>query len=144
MRTVAFVSAAAAVLVAGVLWSSHAQARSSVAVVEHENIAVTTGSGKPATADRVKQAITEAAASTKYKWTIANGDNGALIATTLVRGKHTVAVNVIYSATQYSITYRSSENMNFDMDKGVAKIHPYYNTWVQQFVDAINAKLHNL
>ena len=48
---------------------------------------------------------------------------------------HYVAVNVGYSADQYSITYQTSSNMNADTAKKDRKIHKKYNGWVSNLVN---------
>ena len=121
-----------------------AYARSTVPIVPHEDMAIATGSGRTPSDEDVKKAIVAAAATTTYPWTVSAGEGGALVATTVVRGKHTVSVNIKYSGTRYSVAYRDSTNMKYGVDKGVPKIHPFYNDWVQQLIDAINAELKKL
>ncbi len=121
-----------------------AYARSTVPIVPHDDMTVTTGSGRTPADEEVRQAIVAAAATTKYPWTVSTSEAGALVATTVVRDKHTVSVNVKYSGARYSVSYRDSANMKYEVDDGVAKIHPFYNTWVQELIDAINAELKKL
>lgn len=121
-----------------------AYARGSVPIVNHENVIVATASGRTLTADEVKAAITAAGAGTKYTWTFSSGEPGTLIASTLVRGKHTAVVTVRYSGTNYSVTYRDSNNLNYKLDDGIPKIHPNYNVWVKELVDGIGAQLMKL
>jgi hypothetical protein len=121
-----------------------AHARSPVPIVPHEDMAIATGSGRTPSDEDVKKAIVAAAATTTYPWTVSAGEGGALVATTVVRGKHTVSVNIKYSGARYSVAYRDSTNMKYGVDKGVPKIHPFYNDWVQQLIDAINAELKKL
>ena len=134
----------AAMLVVMAIAAPPAQARSPVPIVAHENLAITTGSGRTPAEEDVKKAITAAAATTKYPWSVTAGEAGTLVATAVVRGKHTVSVNIKYSATHYSVSYRDSINMKYKVADGVAKIHPFYNDWVQELIDAINAELKRL
>jgi hypothetical protein len=128
-------------LVLASLVVSTAEARSSVPIVNHENIAITTGSKRAPSADEVSAAITRAGQTIRYPWTVTAGGPGQLVATTLVREKHTVVVDIKYSSTSYSVTYRDSQNMNYKVSKGVPKIHPFYNDWVDELIAAINAEL---
>jgi hypothetical protein len=121
-----------------------AQARGSVAIVNHENIAIATGSARTPTVDEVAAAITRAGQTISYPWTVTSSEPGHVVLSTLVRNKHTVVVDVQFTASSYSVTYRDSVNMNYKLDKDVPKIHPNYNVWVEQLIAAINAELHKL
>lgn len=132
------------VLVMSGLVIPNAYARSSVPIVNHENIAIATGSGRTLTAEEVKAAIIEAGARTRYPWTVSGSEAGILVATTLVRGKHTAVVTIRYSDNNYSVIYRDSSDLNYKVSKGVPKIHPNYNVWVKQLIDAIHAQLMQL
>lgn len=127
------------------LLASTAYARSPVPVVNHENVAVTTGTGRAfLSADEVKAAIIAAAGRTQYGWSVTDGEAGTLVATTRVRGKHTAVASISYNSSSYSVTYRDSSDLNFKVVNGVPKIHPNYNVWVQQLVDAIRVQLQQL
>jgi len=120
--------------------SVQAMARESVAVINHANIAIQRPAGQ-LTADQVKQAIITAPAP--RPWEFSAPEAGKLIATLNVRGKHTIVVDISYSATAYSIAYRDSVNMNFKAGgaDGVGVIHPFYNRWVDELRDAIRLQL---
>ena len=63
-------------------------------------------------------------------------------ATNTVRGKHTVVVTIPYSASSYSIDYKSSTNMDYKINSdGTISIHPNYNSWVNNLNDAIRAEI---
>lgn len=149
-----------------ILLSFGAFARETVPIVEYNDVAVTTGSGKPATADQVRDAITEAARVNK--WEISRGAGQELLLATLyVRGKHTVAVSIPYSAERFSIKYKDSVNMKYSLSKlapnangstdlsrisaptqslppDTPVIHPAYNRWVQTLLQSIHLELKKL
>lgn len=114
-------------------------ARTPVPIVNYENNPVATNSGKPMTADKVKQAILAAASS--KQWSIAYQPNGKMQATLVMKGKHTIVVEVAYTAENYSLTYLSSDNMKYGEVEGVPVIHPYYDRWVREFREAIRTEL---
>ncbi|NJO12344.1 MAG: hypothetical protein HC872_01435 [Gammaproteobacteria bacterium] len=124
-----------------------AQARGSVPIVDHRDVAVTTGSGKAVTAQQVGAAIAaaldNARAEGNYAWARVPAGEG-YVGTLRVRSKHTIRVDITYSADRYSVLYKDSDNMNYEMKKKGPVIHPYYNTWVRGLVDAINAELARL
>ncbi|MSR09722.1 MAG: hypothetical protein EXR82_09435 [Gammaproteobacteria bacterium] len=124
--------------------ASFAQARGSVVLINLENNSIITSSGKEPTLDAVAQAIRAAGASQAYPWTPSGERPGMLQLTTLVRNKHTVVVNVTFDAKTYSIRYSSSINMNYQGKDGKGIIHPFYNKWVAQLKDSIDAELRKL
>ncbi len=134
---------AVAALAAGEL----ALARGSEEVVEYRDVAVRTGSGKPATAAQVCAAVTAgvdaARAENRYAWAREPAANG-LLGTLMVRSKHTIRVDIQCAADKYSVTYKDSSNMNFKEKKKEKVIHPYYNVWVKDLVGAIDAELARL
>ncbi len=121
------------------LIAAPAIAREPVPVIDLPNNAVATNSGKTVTAEQVKQAILTAAAS--KGWTVAQQPDRQLVATILVRNKHTVVVDIAYSAESYSIVYKDSINMKFGVVDGSKVIHPYYNRWTQALKEAIRIEL---
>src|SRR5438067_13659710 len=102
----------AIVLIAGVLVSYAAVARDLAPLVEHENVAVVTGSGKAASTQAVGVAISNAAASGKRVWNVTRTAPDKLRATYNVR-QHMIAVDIGYSEKAYSIRYAASENMRY-------------------------------
>jgi hypothetical protein len=108
-----------------------------VPIVNYDNVVVT----KAATAADVKNAILAAAYATGRKWVVSEPSPGRLIATYHVR-THTVTTEIRYSATNFSVVYADSIDMKYAPgadDRGV--IHPFYNQWVQEFVQAIRLEL---
>jgi hypothetical protein len=128
-----------------------------VPIIDHPNLSVANSSGKPLQADQVKQAIQEAA---KAKgWSLAYEPSGRILATLVVRNKHTVVVEIAYAPDKYSIMYKDSVNMkyapNAQADPRVntansgpnrsgytgGVIHPFYNSWVGELKEAIRVQL---
>lgn len=88
------------------------------------------------TAEQVKKVIYAECAT--IGWKAKDKDANTIIATILVRNKHTVVVEIPYTATSYSIKYVSSSNMAATSS---GNIHPQYNNWVLNLSNAINNKL---
>jgi len=122
-----------------------------VAIVNYPNIPVVTTGGKAIPTDQVKKAIQDAAL--RKGWTLSNDTGDKMTATLVVRNKHTVVVEIAYSADRYSIAYRDSVNMNYHSEAHYDSrmprpssatgpvIHPAYNTWVQELKEAIRGEL---
>lgn len=89
---------------------------------------------------RARQAVTRAAQANK--WTTEVTADGRLLATLLVRGKHTIVVAITVMPGVFSITYASSHNMNYQKaPDGKDWIHPNYNVWVRTLVNSIRFEL---
>jgi hypothetical protein len=127
-----------AALLSVTVLASGAHARSSVPIINHENMSTVSAMGKSVSVEQVKQAIVMAAAS--KGWTTAIDQNGAIIATLIVRNKHTIVVTIPFADDKFSVLYRDSSNMNYR--SGV--IHPHYNSWVQNLLTAIHSELSRL
>lgn len=136
------------------IFSLNAEARTPVPIINYENIAIATNSGKSIQVDQVKQAISMAA--TSKGWRVAYSPDGSLLATLVVRNKHTVVVKIAYDVNKYSINYNDSNNMKYGIinvqqtmassntdqsHNGQGEIHPYYNKWVLELKDAIRIEL---
>lgn len=117
-------------------------ARASVPVVNYENVAVTTGSGKPATAGQVRQAFITGTAG--RGWTYTQAGDGKLLANLVVRNKHTVSAEIVYSGDKFSVTYVGSVNMNYELKEGKHIIHPNYNNWVTNMLNDVRVELTRL
>lgn len=128
-----------ATLIVATLLSLNASARETVAIVNHQDVAITTSSGKPVLAAQVKQAILAAASA--RNWSATNQGDGKIVATLNVRNKHTVTVDITYAADRYSLNYKDSTNMKYGDHDGMPVIHPYYNKWVQELQRAIRTEL---
>ena len=120
-------------------------ARGTVPLVDHENMDVVTGSGKPAQVEAVRKAILTAGANSPRRWLMTQVDGGKSIhATTTVRS-HTVTIDIVASATKFSIRYVDSVDMKYGTDRaGKPVIHPFYNQWVTELLRSINKELPSL
>lgn len=89
---------------------------------------------------RARQAVIRAAQANN--WTTETTIDGRLLATLLVRGKHTIVVAITVMSGAFSITYASSHNMNYQKGPdGKDWIHPNYNVWVRTLANAIRFEL---
>ena len=85
---------------------------------------VVTTSGKSVTAPQVRTAIITAGAA--LGWKIVDAGPGKMVGTLTLR-EHAAVVDIPYSATKYSITYKSGENLK----AADGNIHKNYNGWIQ-------------
>lgn len=98
------------------------------------NTTVVSPAGKPLSSDQVRSAIVRAGAG--LGWIVTDARPGVLNGKLLLR-THVAEVEIPYSATAYSITYKSSENLG----ESGGKIHRNYNGWIQNLNRGINAQL---
>lgn len=136
------------------IFSGAAQAARTEPIVNYENQQIKRFDSKQLTMQEVQMAIRDAAE--KNEWRVEPNGPGKIIATLVVRNQHTAVVDIIYNPESYSITYKSSINLNYSgspregtpvvkngrivVDKSPV-IHSNYNKWVQQFNDAIFREL---
>jgi hypothetical protein len=119
-----------------------------------ENQQIKRFDNKKLTMEDVQMAIRNAAE--KVGWRVEPNGPGKIIATLVVRNRHTAVVDITYSPESYSITYKDSKNLDYtptgDEGHPVVKdgtasmstaplIHANYNKWVQHFNDAIYREL---
>lgn len=130
------------ILVCAATLSGNVLARASVPVINVENAVIATGSGKTPTLAQVKQSIVQAA--TVQNWQVTETLDGRLNATLVVRGKHYMTIEIPYTTTQYSLIYKNSINLNYEVLEGTPVIHPNYNKWVQNFSNSIRIELSKL
>ncbi|MBS0447461.1 MAG: hypothetical protein JSR59_16090 [Proteobacteria bacterium] len=95
---------------------------------------VTSPMGKPMTEEQVKEAIVRAGAA--LGWQVKEDGPGKMIGLLLIR-KHTAEISIVYSPTSYSLTYKSSINL----DEGGGQIHKNYNGWIQNLNKGIATQL---
>jgi hypothetical protein len=95
---------------------------------------VTAVGSKRLTEVEVRSAIVRA--GTGLGWIVKDAGPGKLNATLILR-THTAEVEIPYSTSSYSITYKSSVNLQ----EGNGKIHRNYNGWIQNLNRGINAQL---
>jgi hypothetical protein len=105
-------------------------------IVNLEDVPVAASNSKP-TAAQVRQCIITA--GTSLGWKIADAGPSKLQGTLTLR-THTAVVDIPYSATKYSIVYRSSEGLN----EANGTIHTNYNGWVQNLDRTIRTELSRL
>ena len=96
--------------------------------------AATNAAGKALTKEQVRGAIIRAGAS--LGWQMKDEGTDMLVGTLQLR-KHTAVVEIPYTASNYSIKYRSSENLD---EKG-GNIHKNYNGWIQNLTRGITTQL---
>jgi hypothetical protein len=92
-------------------------------------------SGKPLSKDQVRGAIVRAGAA--LGWQMKDEGSNMLVGTLQLR-THTAVIGIPYSASNYSVKYRSSANLD---EKDGKTIHKNYNGWIQNLTRGINAQL---
>lgn len=92
-------------------------------------------SAKPALAQVTQQIVK---AGDKLGWKMTRVKPGHIIATLNLR-KHMAKVDIHYSNTKYSITYKDSLALKYDGES----IHKNYNGWVQNLSNAISTQVYN-
>jgi hypothetical protein len=127
------------VLLATILAASGAlAARGGAAIQNYEDLPVASGSGKPLTAEQVKNAIISGGA--RARWT-ASLQPGNIVRLTYSPRTHSATVDVAYTAKAYSIRYANSVNLHYAGDGATGTIHPNYNKWVSSLRQAIEVAL---
>jgi hypothetical protein len=86
------------------------------------------------TLDDVSKAIIRAGAA--LGWEMVPAKPGLIVGTLNIR-EHQAVVDVNYTPKTYSITYKNSNNLNYDGQS----IHKNYNGWIQNLDRAIKAQL---
>ena len=99
-----------------------------------DKAAVSASASKPLTADQVRGAIVRAGSS--LGWVMKEDGPGKLTGTLMLR-THTAVVDIPYSASNYSILYKSS----VDLKEANGQIHKNYNGWITNLTRGINAQL---
>ena len=100
---------------------------------------IATASGKQLNKEQIKQTIMRAA--TAANWTATSSADGQVAATLIVRGKHTLNVEIPYTAEHYTVRYKDSVNLNYGTnEEGVTVIHPNANRWMEQLKEAIRVE----
>ena len=99
-----------------------------------ENAPITFKTENKPPMEQIKKAIITAGAG--LGWRMASQSPGHLIGTLNLR-KHTAIVDIKYTIENFSITYNSSTNLNYDG----TNIHSNYNGWIQNLEKAINVQV---
>jgi len=120
--------------------SGSAVARAPEPVLTVSEVPLFSAGGKSLTTSQVKQAIHKAGAS--KNWTLVDQADDRIFGSLSWRnGNHSISVEIIYSAKTFSILYKDSQNMKYEVLNGVAMIHPFYNKYVRALNDEIMAEL---
>ena len=128
-----------ALVLSSVAWA----ARVPEAVVNVVDQPVAAASGKALTVDMVQQTISKVA--TMRNWEVVPQAGGRLIATlSWQNDRYTIVAEIKCKADSYSITYKESINMNYQILNGVPSIHPYYNRFVRELREAIGVEFTRL
>ena len=106
----------------------------SVPIMNVDDAAVPTTSGKPLTQEQVRAAIIRAGSA--LGWQMKDEGPNKMVGTLVLR-THSAVVDIPYSATNFSIKYRSSVNL----DESGGNIHKNYNGWIQNLHRGINTQL---
>jgi hypothetical protein len=130
-----------ALLLAFVVVAPLVQARSTVPVIERENVSVTTGSGKPVNNEALKRAIIDGGAAGARKWEVVPAADGRSLRGTYKVRNHTVVVDIFPGPASYSVKYADSINMKYGVENGSPTIHPFYNKWVDELIESIRVEL---
>ncbi|MEN8303754.1 MAG: hypothetical protein ABFQ64_06775 [Campylobacterota bacterium] len=91
---------------------------------------------KAVTQDDVFRAIAKAAGG--LGWMIRKQGDGVAEVTLLVRD-HKAVATINYTATDYSITYKSSSNLKYNESEQT--IHKNYNGWIKNLDNSIKVQL---
>ncbi len=134
------------------MFNASAIARAVVPIVNHENQDIPHAEANVWPIEKVKEAIL--AAGRELEWQMNPVKDGHIVATRVIRGKHTMVVDINYSSERYSVLYSNSINLNYTPGSSgtssaaqaqvvtmPAKIHPNYNVWVGDLNHAIARKL---
>lgn len=97
---------------------------------------ITTSSDAP-NLDQVRSAIITACR--EKEWIVDTAVDGLIVATAHVR-QHTAVVDIRYSPTSYSITYKDSDTLLYDGEQ----IHRNYNKWVKLLAERIDLELNKI
>ena len=121
-------------LVALLVLSTAFMACKRTAIITPENTIPETP-GQKLTLDEIGDAIMRGGSG--LQWAMTKEAPGRILATLVVRSKHSITVNVNYTETSFAITYQDSMNMKYDG----TQIHRRYNLWVMNLSNAITREI---
>lgn len=98
-----------------------------------EDIPISSSAGRTVSLDDICSSIVRA--GVELGWEMKVEGSNQLLATLKVR-EHVTIIDIFYTATTYSIKYRSSTNLG----EQYGKIHRNYITWISQLSKKINAQ----
>lgn len=124
------------VLLIGIMCLAAMGCRGGGQIYNIQDAPITTATGKGVTLDQVTKAIIEA--GTERKWSMAVVKPGLIVATLNVRS-HQAVVDIAYNTKSYSITYKDSTNLKYDVERKT--IHENYRGWIQYLDNAIKSRL---
>jgi hypothetical protein len=94
--------------------------------------------GTYASFDEVQRAIIKGCI--ERKWTPTLVAEGQIFASILVRSRHYAEVEILFTDRSYSITYKSSRNLDYNEKN--RKIHRNYNKWVANLSASIQRQFY--
>jgi hypothetical protein len=97
---------------------------------------VQTFDGKKLTKAQVEKAILQS--GTQRGWVMKKVKDG-LVSAMISSRQHMATIEITYSAASYNITYKDSQNLDYD---GV-NIHKNYNTWIRNLDNTIKLNLNS-
>ena len=101
------------------------------------NVSNAVVTSKPVKLEEVRTAIVRGGQS--RGWEMTPGAPGHIVGTLYLR-THMAQVDIPYTTTSYSITYRDSKDLNYDG----SSIHSNYNGWIHNLDQAIQQQLAKL
>ena len=104
--------------------------------IRNYDMPVATGSGKAIPAETLREVIITAGQRGRRHWAFSNAGEDKLIGILAVRA-HRIEVEVEYSPERVWVRYKSSEHLKAEN----GNIHPNYNKWVGELVNAMRAQL---
>ena len=110
-------------------------------LIEWNNVAAVTGSGKPATTEEIKRAFMVGGA--KRGWTFTDAGPDKMILTLVVR-THTLMMELTYEPGKYSLKYKESINLDYKDEAGKRTIHRNYINWNTNLMNDARAELMRL
>lgn len=88
--------------------------------------------------EQVKTAIRSALLSRGWEGTAASANH--IVGTLHVR-KHTAVIDIHYDTKEIKISYKDSNQLNYEMKDNKPFIHPNYNGWIQKLEKDIRVKI---
>lgn len=125
--------------VVSMLMSLDGHARGAVPVQSPQHADFVVSGNRVPGIEKVRESIGVAASA--RGWQVISEQPGQLQLRNVIRGKHTVVVDVFYDTKGVRIDYVSSENLKYAMRDGAAYIHPKYNEWVKLLLQDIVARV---
>ena len=69
------------------------------------------------------------------QWTYKKKQPGLIEGKIVVRGKHTLWIDIAYTQHSFDINYKNSDNLNYRVDDdGMRYLHPNGNSWMHNVV----------